>query len=54
MTDRCEHNTFRNICGICHRDRDNVITALRAENTRLYAEVTPAKWAAAPHPPPSC
>lgn len=39
MTDRCEHNTFRSICGICHRDRDNVITALRAENTRLYAEV---------------
>jgi hypothetical protein len=35
MTDLCEHETFRSICGICHRD--NIITRLRAENERLRA-----------------
>ncbi len=33
MSEFCEHETFKDICGICHRDR--VITAIRAENERL-------------------
>jgi hypothetical protein len=33
MDDLCEHETFRSICGICHRD--NIITRLRAEVERV-------------------
>ena len=33
MSDICEHETFKDVCGICHRDK--AITALRAENERL-------------------
>lgn len=29
MSEFCEHETFKDICGICHRDTQ--ITALRAE-----------------------
>lgn len=35
MSEFCEHETFKDICGICHRDAR--ITALRAENERLRA-----------------
>ena len=33
MDDLCEHETFRSICGICHRD--NIIARLTTENERL-------------------
>jgi len=33
MDDLCEHETFRSICGICHRD--NIITRLTAERNAL-------------------
>lgn len=35
MSEFCEHETFKDVCGICHRD--GVITRLRAENERLRA-----------------
>ena len=35
MSDLCEHETFKDVCGICHRD--GVITRLRAEVERLRA-----------------
>ena len=35
MSEFCEHETFKDICGICHRDTQ--ITALRAEVERLRA-----------------
>lgn len=35
MTEICEHDTFKNICGICHRD--GLITKKDAEITRLRA-----------------
>lgn len=35
MSDLCEHETFKDICGICHRD--GVITRLTAENEKLRA-----------------
>lgn len=36
MSGLCEHETFKDCCGICHRD--GVITRLRADNERLRAE----------------
>lgn len=36
MSEFCEHETFKDICGICHRDTQ--ITALRAEVERLTGE----------------
>ncbi len=33
MSELCEHETFKDVCGICHRD--GVITRLRADNERL-------------------
>lgn len=33
MSDICEHDTFKDICAVCHRD--NVITRLTAENEAL-------------------
>ena len=36
MSEFCEHETFKDICGICHRNAR--ITALRAENERLKVE----------------
>ena len=41
MSDLCEHETFRSICGICHRD--NIITRLRAENEKLRAALEIAR-----------
>ncbi len=35
MSDLCAHETFKDVCGICHRD--GVITRLRADNDRLRA-----------------
>ena len=35
MSELCEHETFKDVCGICHRD--GVITRLRADNERLRA-----------------
>lgn len=35
MTEFCEHETFKDICGICHRD--SRIALLTAENARLRA-----------------
>lgn len=35
MSQFCEHETFKDICGICNRD--TLITALRADNERLRA-----------------
>ena len=37
MSEFCEHETFKDICGICHRDAR--ITALRAEVERLTARI---------------
>lgn len=39
MSEFCEHETFKDICGICHRDAR--ITALRAEVERLRAALEP-------------
>jgi uncharacterized protein YPO0396 len=33
MSELCEHETFRDICGTCHRDAQ--ITRLTTENERL-------------------
>ena len=41
MSEFCEHETFKDICGICHRDAR--ITALRAENERLRAALEEVK-----------
>jgi len=35
MSELCEHETFRDICGTCHRDAQ--ITCLTEENERLRA-----------------
>lgn len=40
MSDMCEHETFRDICGVCHRNtiiekQEIEITALRAVNDAL-------------------
>jgi hypothetical protein len=35
MSELCEHETFRDICGTCHRDAQ--ITRLTAENEKLRA-----------------
>jgi len=40
MDDLCEHETFRSICGICHRD--NIIARLTTENERLQRVVEQA------------
>ena len=37
MIDICEHDTFKDICAVCHRI--TVITNLTDENTRLTADV---------------
>lgn len=37
MSELCEHETFRSICGICHQD--NIITRLRAEVEKLKADI---------------
>lgn len=36
MSELCEHETFRDICNICHRNE--VIARLRADNERLREE----------------
>lgn len=36
MSKFCEHETFRDICGICHRD--NVIASLRAALSTARAD----------------
>jgi hypothetical protein len=36
MDDLCEHETFRSICGICHRD--NIVTRLTAERDALASD----------------
>lgn len=44
MSDICEHETFRDICGVCHRNtiiekQETEITALRAVNDALSEQM---------------
>jgi hypothetical protein len=39
MSELCEHETFRDICGTCHRDAQ--IARLTAENAKLRAALRP-------------
>ena len=41
MSELCEHETFKDVCGICHRD--GMIASLRAENERLGRDYETAR-----------
>ena len=41
MSEICEHETFKDICGTCHRDAQ--ITRLTVENERLRAALLVAR-----------